>query len=191
MKSRLFAAATSGLVVIAAATSALAAAAPPPPPPAVANPRYVTLVLEETVNAPAAATWARIGKYCGGITEWFRVTCAITSGGGENDLGAVRLLNGSIIEMLVAKTDMSYTYTQPVRTGVAFNAYHGTLEVKPATATTSKIVYSFFYDNSMLADDAARTAEIANRRARFGTAIQNMKTLAEGGTMPPAPAPAR
>lgn len=191
MKSRLFAAAASGMLVLAAATSALAAAAAPAPPPAIAAPKYVTLVLEENVNAPAATTWARIGKYCGGITEWFRVTCTITSGGGENDLGAVRLLNGAIIEMLVAKTDMSYTYSQPVRTGVPFNAYHGTLEVKPVTASTSKIVYSFFYDNSMLADDAARTAEIANRRARFGTAIQNMKILAEGGTMPPAPPPAR
>lgn len=190
MKSRLFAAAASGMLVLAAGAAALAAA-PPAPPPAIANPNYVALVLEETVNAPAPATWARIGKYCGGITEWFRVTCTITSRGGENDLGAVRLLNGAIIEMLVAKTDMSYTYTQPVRTGVPFNAYHGTLEVKPVTASTSKIVYSFFYDNSMLADDAARTAEIANRRARFGTAMQNMKILAEGGTMPPAPAPAR
>ena len=28
----------------------------------------------------------------------------------------------------MAKTELSYTYTQPVRDGVPYNAYHGTLE---------------------------------------------------------------
>ena len=56
------------------------------------------------------------------------------------------------------------------------------------TATTSKIVYTLFFDNSLLADDAAREADRARRVAAFTTALQNMKTLAEGGTLPPAPA---
>jgi len=177
-------------LLLAASTQAQAAAAPAPAPLAIPNPHYVTMVLEETVNRPAAEVWARVGKYCD-IAEWFRVSCAITSSGGPNDLGAVRALNGgAVIEMLVAKTDLSYTYTQPVRVGVPFNAYHGTLEAKPLTPTTSKLVYSFFYDNSMLADDAARATEMTNRRNRFGDGLKNMKILAEGGTLPP-PAPAR
>ena len=40
------------------------------------------------------------------------------------------------------------------------------------TATTSKLVYSFFYDNSMLADDAARATEAAGRRTQFRTACR-------------------
>jgi hypothetical protein len=41
------------------------------------------------------------------------------------------------------------------------------------------------YDNSMLADDAAREKEKAQRTTRFTQALQNMKILAEGGTLPP------
>ncbi len=87
-------------------------------------------------------------------------------------------------EVLVGKTDHSYTYTQPVRKDVKYNLYHATLEVVPATAKTSRIVYSFLYDNSMLADDAARDAEIATRKKRFTAFLLNMKTLGESGKLP-------
>ena len=39
----------------------------------------------------------------------------------------------------------------------------------------------------MLADDAACAADKTRRTATFTTALQNMKILAEGGTLPPAP----
>ena len=39
----------------------------------------------------------------------------------------------------------------------------------------------------MLADDAAKERDRAQRTAQFTTALQNMKILAEGGTLPPAP----
>jgi hypothetical protein len=74
-----------------------------------------------------------------------------------------------------------------VRNDRPYNMYHGTLEVRPLTATTSKIVYSLVFDNSMLADDAARERNKAQRTATFTTALENMKTLAEGGTLAPAP----
>jgi hypothetical protein len=41
------------------------------------------------------------------------------------------------------------------------------------------------FDNSMLADDAAREKDIAQRTAQFTQALENMKILAEGGTLPP------
>ena len=66
-----------------------------------------------------------------------------------------------------------------------YNLYHGTLEVRPVTPTTSKLVYTIMFDNSMLADDAARKTDIERRTATFTRALQNMKTLAEGGTLPP------
>ena len=43
-----------------------------------------------------------------------------------------------------------------------------------------------FY-NSMLADDATREKDKAQRTAQFTRALENMKILAEGGTLPPAP----
>jgi hypothetical protein len=54
--------------------------------------------------------------------------------------------------------------------------------------TTTKLLYTLIYDNSMLADDAAREKDRAGRTAVFTRALANMKTLAEGGTLPPPPA---
>jgi len=144
------------------------------------NPIYSSVRLEIDVNKPAAEVWARVGKYCD-IGEWLQVACTITSGK-DGEIGAVRSIGN---EILVGKTDLSYTYTQPVRTGQFYPLYHGTVEAKPVTATTSKIIYSLVWDNSNLADDAAREADKMQRSTTFTRAIQNMKTLAEGGTLPP------
>jgi hypothetical protein len=105
--------------------------------------------------------------------------------GKEGDLGAVRSVGN---EILVGKTELSYTYVQPVREGRPYNLYHGTLEARPLTATTSKLIWNLVYDNSMLADDAARDKDKAQRAAQFTQLLENMKILAEGGTLPPAPA---
>ena len=161
-----------------------ASAQPPAPAPlAVPNPTYISIPLEVTVNRPAAEVWKRVGKYCD-IGEWLRIACTITSGK-DGEFGAVRSVGG---EILVGKTDMSYTYTQAVRTGRTYNLYHGTLEAKPLTATTSKLVYTLVFDNSMLADDAARDKDKEQKARTFQNALENMKILAEGGTLPPAPA---
>jgi hypothetical protein len=89
---------------------------------------------------------------------------------------------------LVGKTELSYTYTQPVRANQPYNLYHGTVEARPLTATTCKILYTVVWDNSMLADDAAKETDKMRRTQQFTRAIENMKTLAEGGTLPPPPA---
>ncbi|MES1202933.1 MAG: SRPBCC family protein, partial [Pseudomonadota bacterium] len=157
---------------------AFAQTAPVPPPPlAVPAPTYVSVVQEVTINRPAADVWARIGKYCD-ITEWLGPPCVITAGV-EGELGAVRTLNGTTVEILVAKTPLSYTYTQPARVGAPYNLYHGTLEARPVTAKTSKLVYSLIWDNSMLPDDAAREKDKTGRATRFMAALEKMKTIVE------------
>ena len=158
--------------------------APPAAPSGivVANPTYTSFILEQDVSRPAADVWKRIGKYCD-IGEWLRIPCTITSGT-DGQVGAIRSVAN---EVLVGRTELSYTYTQPVREGRPYNLYHGTLEVRPVTAATSRIVYTIFWDNSMTPDAAAKEKDIASRKATFTTAIQNMKILAEGGTLPPAP----
>lgn len=145
------------------------------------SPIYSSVRLEVDVNKPAAEVWARVGKYCD-IGEWLGVGggCTFLSGK-DGELGAVRSIGN---EVLVAKTDLSYTYTQPLRTGQFYPLYHGTVEAKPVTATTSKLIYSLVWDNSNLADDAAREADKTRRAGTFQTAINNMKILAEGGTLP-------
>jgi Polyketide cyclase / dehydrase and lipid transport len=177
-------------LAIAGFSGVATAQTPAPTPqttgPAVASPTYTSIPLEITVNRSAADVWKRIGKFCD-IGEWLQIPCTITSGK-DGEFGAVRSVAG---EVLVGKTDLSYTYTQTVRNDRPYNLYHGTLEARPVTATTSKIVYTIFFDNSMLADDAAREADKARRTATFQRALQNMKTLAEGGTLPPPPARGR
>jgi len=185
------------LTVVARQGAAPAPAAPPPQgaapapqgPPAGRgpaplqnpNPTYVSIVMTIDVNAPADKVWARIGKYCD-IGEWGfpQLGCTMVSGK-DGELGAVRSIGS---EILVAKTDRSYTYTQPVRATGIYNMYHGTLEAKSLTPTTTQIVYSLFFDNSQLTDDAAREADITRRRNTFTPFLQNMKILAEGGTLP-------
>jgi hypothetical protein len=188
---------TAGACALAIACLASAASAQTPAPAAqaapagpvstaVAAPTYISIPMEIAVNRPATDVWKRVGKYCD-IGEWLRIPCTITSGK-DGEFGAVRSVAN---EVLVGKTELSYTYTQPVREGRPYNLYHGTLEARPVTATTSKIVYTLFFDNSMLADDAARAADRARRVTQFTTALENMKILAEGGTLPPAPARGR
>ena len=166
------------------ATPALAQPPASPPPLATPNPTYAAIVMEQDVARPAAEVWKRVGKYCD-IAEWSaNLKCQLT--GTDGQVGAVRVLNGSTIEVLVARTDLSYTYAQPVRVGQVYNLYHGTLEAKPVSAGASKLVYTLILDNSMLADDAARKADVDRRRARFTQALKDMKTLAEGGKLAPA-----
>ena len=181
------------LMIIATLAIAATATAQTPAPAAqpaaapsgivVAAPTYTSIVMEMAVNKPAADVWKRVGKYCD-IGEWLRIPCTITSGK-DGEVGAVRSVAG---EVLVGKTELSYTYTQTVREGRPYNLYHGTLEARPVTATTSKLVYTLFYDNSMMADDAARATDKQRRTAQFTQALENMKILAEGGTLPPQPA---
>jgi hypothetical protein len=179
-------------LVVVCLTQVASAQTPPPGAQAgsaeavsivVANPTYISIPLEITVNRPAAEVWKRVGKYCD-IGEWLRIPCTITSGK-DGEFGAVRSVAG---EVLVGKTELSYTYTQTVRAGRPYNLYHGTLEARPLTATTSKLVYTLMFDNSMLADDAAREKDMTQKTAVFTRALENMKILAEDGTLPPTPA---
>ncbi|MEQ1897121.1 MAG: hypothetical protein ABL971_07005 [Vicinamibacterales bacterium] len=175
--------ATAGLLLAFACLAAPARAQTPPASVVVANPTYVTIPMEVTVNKSAADVWARIGKYCD-IKDWFPLACTILSGK-EDEIGAVRSV---ATEIMVGKTALSYTYTQAPREGRPYNLYHGTLEARPLTATTSKLVYTLFFDNSMLPDQAAKDKDRAGKIATFTRALENMKILAEGGTLPPPPA---
>ena len=146
------------------------------------NPTYISIPLEIAIDRPAAEVWKRIGKYCD-IAEWLQIPagCKMLSGV-EGEIGSVRSVAN---EVLVGKTELSYTYTQTVRPGRPYNLYHGTLEVRPVTDKTSRLHYTLIYDNSMLPDDGAREKDKAGRTATFTRAIQNIKILAEGGKLTP------
>lgn len=138
---------------------------------------YVTIDMEIDINKPAAEVWEKVGDYCS-ISEWLGLDCEITSGDGG--MGSVRsLLGGRIIEIMVAQTELSYGYTQPAVEGEFYNLYHGFMEARPVTDSTSKMLYTLTYDVSNLADQAAKDADIERRRGMFTNALRAMKALAE------------
>jgi hypothetical protein len=180
------AAAAAAAAAPAAAAAAPAAAPTPvaaPAPVAPANPDYVTIRMEIDVAKPAADVWAKVGKdYCA-LGKWIRaggeIPCTVTKGDGG--IGSVRsIANGAVIEVLTAKTDLSYGYTQPAKDGKFYDLYHGFLEAKPIDAKSSKLIYTLMYDVSNLADQAAKDADVKRRRTQFEGALANMKKMAEG-----------
>jgi hypothetical protein len=152
--------------------------------PVVANPHYASITLQIDVNRPAAEAWKRVGKFCD-ISESFSLSCKIVSGKG-GEFGAVRFLGTAIgYEILVGKTELSYTYAAAVKPGQPYDLYHGTIEARPVTAKTSRLIYTLVFDDSMLGDDAAREKDRAQKIALFTRGLKNMKILAEGGKLPP------
>src|SRR5260370_39044605 len=117
-------AATCALAVACLADTAAAQAPAPTVSVAAATPTYVSIPLDIAVNRPAADVWKRVGKFCD-IGEWLQIPCTIASGK-DGEFGAVRSVAG---EVLVGKTELSYTYTQTARNDRPYNLYHGTLEV--------------------------------------------------------------
>lgn len=143
-----------------------------------AEPDYRTIHMEIDIAKPAAEVWARVGKYCD-IAEWGSIDCKITSGDGG--VGTVRdLAGGRVKEILIGKTDLSYGYTQPAVPGKFYDVYHGFMEARPVTATTSKLVYTLMLDESDKADAAAKEADLTRRRGMFEGFLRKMKALAEG-----------
>lgn len=145
---------------------------------AAAEPEYVTIDMEIDISKSAEDVWAAVGDYCD-IGEWGGLDCEITSGNGG--MGTVRaLLGGRIIEILVAQTELSYGYTQPVVEGQFYNLYHGFMEARPVTANSSKMLYTLVYDVSNLENQEAKNADMARRRTMFENLLVNIKKIAEG-----------
>ena len=142
---------------------------------ATAQPNYYRLELEITVNKSAAEVWSKIGDYCD-ISEWMGVECEITQGDGG--IGTVRVLNGTIVEPMTARTELSYGYTQPVVEGQYYNLYHGFLEARRISESTSKLIYTTMWDTSQLSDEKI-IADLERRRNTFTKALAKMKEIAE------------
>lgn len=133
---------------------------------------YAVIVMDVAVEKSADEVWKKIGGYCD-ISAWLKLSYVYTSGSG--DVGTMRRLADRIDEVMVAKTPHPYTYTQPTTTIL----YHGTLDVQPNGANTSKIVYTLFYDQEPLKTAEAKAADRAQRTKRFQEALQVMKTMSE------------
>jgi hypothetical protein len=135
---------------------------------------WTTMTLTADLNKPADVAWQRIGgnAWCA-IAKYLDVkSCDINSGKGE--LGSVRTINGTIVEIVVARTPLSYTYAQPF-TPIF---YHGTVAVQPVGKARSKLVYTLIWNQTAVGDAAAQAAARDSRRTRFQAAVDKMAVAA-------------
>lgn len=133
---------------------------------------YVSIVQETTIAVPADVAWAKLNKYCD-IGPWLKTTCEITSGK-DGELGAVRKIAGRIEEVIVAVTPLSYSYAD-VDPKIF---YHGTVEIRPVNKTSSKLVYSLFFDQTTVPAEQ-RDANKSRRQQMFAGVMATMKAQAE------------
>jgi hypothetical protein len=52
----------------------------------------------------------------------------------------VRSIGNVATEVLVGKAELFYTYTMPVREGRPYNLFHGILEARAITPSTSQLI---------------------------------------------------
>lgn len=180
MKKLLIAAAVVAMSAAAAhAQQGTTPAAPAAPAGTWPAPKYVAIPMEITVAKPAKEVWAKVGGWCD-ISKWIspagNVPCEVTSG--KDEVGAVRKIAGRVIEVMTAKTELGYGYTQPAVEGKWYNLYHGFLEARPIDAKSSKLVYTLMLDVADK-DQAGADKDVASRRTQFEGALANMKKLAE------------
>lgn len=133
---------------------------------------YVSIVQETAVNAPADVAWAKVKPYCD-IGKWLKAPCEVTAGK-DGEVGAVRKIAGRIEEVIVATTPTSYTYAD-IDPKIL---YHGTIEVRPVSKTTSKFVYTLFFDQASIPAEQ-REANKTRRATMFAGVLATMKAAAE------------
>lgn len=66
----------------------------------------------------------------------FPMECTVVSGV-DGEVGAVGSVGSGV---LVGKAELSYTYTMPVREGRPYDLFHGILEARTITPSTSKLI---------------------------------------------------
>jgi hypothetical protein len=144
-------------------------------------PEYVSIPMEITVNKPVADVWAKVGGWCD-LSKWINaasnVPCEIKSS--HSNMGSVRVIAGRVTEIMTAKAQYGYGYTQPPVEGKFYNLYHGFFEAVAVNATTTTVNYTLMLDVSDKTDQAAKDADVAGRRKQFEAALQNIKKLVEG-----------
>ena len=135
---------------------------------------WLTMRLTADIAKPAPVAWKLVGgdDWCG-IAKYLDVkSCHIDKGKGE--VGSLRTINGTILEIAVARTPLSYTYAQPA----AANFYHGTMAVEPVNATHSRLVYTLIWNQTAVGDAKAQAEARDSRKMRFQAAVDKMAAAA-------------
>ena len=138
---------------------------------------YAVLRVETVVDAPISKAWAVVGGWCT-IEKWRPDIGPCVSNSGDGGVGSIRHLAGArnIVEVMVAQTRYSYTYTQPASTIL----YHGTLAAEPIDPGKTRLIYTLLYDQEPDGSQPAKEKDRATRTATWTSALVSMKTMIEG-----------
>lgn len=133
-------------------------------------------VIECTIEISLAAdkAWEKIGIY-GDAGKYLNVESQQIAGKGG--IGSVRTISGSIVEVMVGKGPLSYTYTQTTGPMADFQ-YHGNVALDATGENSSKLTYTINYDQTKM-DQPARAAAAERIRPRFQGMVEAMKADAE------------
>jgi hypothetical protein len=126
------------------------------------------------VNRPIDETWCKIGDFAD-AGRFLNVSSKLVSGNGQ--IGSVRIVGDSILEVMVGSSRYSYTYAQ-VHGPMAALWYHGCLELSSLWPRSCRLTYTLIYDQTTL-DGARRSSEFERITLRFQSAAQSMKVAAE------------
>lgn len=137
---------------------------------------YVVITKHVEVGRSADVVWKRVGDY-DAISEWMQTDCGYLSGDGG--VGTVRRTQrGAVNDIMIAQTSRSYTYLQ-TRGTLAFAGFHGTLAAEPVKASRTRLVYTLFYDQTVIVADAERRAQLERLDGRYQDFLEAMKAMAE------------
>jgi hypothetical protein len=145
--------------------------------PDVSSRHFSKAQLEIDVSQAAETTWTRIGKFCD-IRTWLEIPCAIIEGK-EEDVGAIRLLMGSIVEVMTSKTASSYAYAAVDTPSSQQRFIHGSLEARPVGRKHCKLLYTLIYDDTQVASEVDRNHDLATRIGFLQKGLAKMKDIAE------------
>lgn len=132
---------------------------------------YAVVMIRGEVDRPVGHVWAVIGGFFD-LDKWLGVPCAVQAGTGG--VGSVRRIGDAIVEPMIAATEYSYSYVQ-TEGPMAPYRYHGTVAAEARGEGGAAIVYTLVYDQSSM-DEEKRASERARLEARFGGAVDAMKS---------------
>ena len=136
--------------------------------------QFAVIKASADILRPVQQVWSAIGAY-GDAGRFLDIACELVAGNGE--IGSVRLIGNGIVEVMVGRSQHSYTYVQTEGPMAAFT-YHGCVDLRMASAMTSRLLYTVSYDQTDM-DQARRREELERITNRFAGAVDVMKRLAE------------
>lgn len=144
------------------------------PEPITVTTDFVAIICEVAVDAPAETAWERIGAF-GDAGRFLDVASELVVGSGE--VGSLRRVGDAVLEVLVGRSEASYTYAQ-TEGPMAVYRYHGCVSLTASSADRCSLTYVISYDQSAMAQ-SERDAQHRRISDRFQGAAETMKRVAE------------